>query len=117
MKILLIEDDELSAKVMAFQLNQLGHAVSIAVNGEQALMAIDNQSFDALICDLILPDISGVTILQLVKDFHQKKIPTIIISKLENGEKILSQHHVPYHSFLLKPVRAEVISELISKLV
>jgi CheY-like chemotaxis protein len=116
MRILLIEDEYLSVKALSFQLTGLGYEVASAGSGQEALELINKESFDLLICDLILPDISGVTVSQLTLSFHEKKIPTIFISKLENGKRILEQHGIFYHAFLLKPITTEILFEEIRKL-
>jgi CheY-like chemotaxis protein len=116
MRILLIEDDYLSSKAIAFQLSNSGYNIVSAADGKEALGLINKSNFNLIICDMILPDISGVTVSQLMNDFHEKKIPTIFISKLENGERILQQNNVPYFSFLTKPLTSHALIDQIRKL-
>jgi CheY-like chemotaxis protein len=116
MRLLLIEDDYLSAKAIAFQLSNHGYSIVSAADGKEALALINASNFNLIICDMILPDISGVTVSQLMNDFHEKKIPTIFISKLENGERILQQNKVPYFSFLTKPLTSHALIDQIRKL-
>ncbi len=117
MKILVIEDEDVSAKTLCFQLTGMGHIITHVVDGQSALKEIEANDFDCLICDLILPDISGITIAQLTLSFHEKQIPIIFISILENAELILVQHKIVYHAFLLKPISSAVLSDQIGKLV
>jgi DNA-binding response OmpR family regulator len=116
MRILLIEDDYLSSKVIAFQLSNSGYTIVSAADGKEALRMINQSNFNLIICDMILPDISGVTVFQLMNDFHEKKVPTIFISNLENGERILKQNNVSYFSFLTKPLASNALIEQIRKL-
>ncbi len=115
MKVLIIEDEDLSAKTLSFQLQNLGHETQLAQSGQSALRMIEHQHFDLLICDIILPDISGISIAQLTLSFFEKKIPIIFISILENAERILIQNKVMYHAFLAKPVSNEALLEQIDK--
>jgi DNA-binding response OmpR family regulator len=115
MQILIIEDDQLTAKAIAYQLSHLDYEVTIASDGKHALEIVESKSFDLIICDLILPDISGVTVVQLVGNFHEKNIPTIFISKLENGKRILEQNKILYEAFLLKPLASDALIAEIRK--
>jgi len=64
MRILICEDDAETSGFVERGLTELGHAVTSAADGEQALHLGAAQGFDAIILDRMLPQIDGIEILQ-----------------------------------------------------
>jgi two-component system, OmpR family, phosphate regulon response regulator OmpR len=61
-RILLIEDDARLAAMVAEYLGEAGLRVTIAPNGEQGLARLAREPFDAVVLDLMLPDIDGLEV-------------------------------------------------------
>jgi CheY-like chemotaxis protein len=59
LRILLVEDDALIRRSTSEMLEQLGHIVTEAPSGTEALEAIDSKAFDVMVTDVALPGISG----------------------------------------------------------
>ena len=62
MNILIIEDDKLTLNSLRFSLESLGHITDLAENGEKAISLIVNGNFDLIICDIMMPGISGLSV-------------------------------------------------------
>lgn len=77
-KILLIEDEPLIQKSLKKLLEKRGVTVTIESNGRSAIELILNNSYDKIICDLMLQDISGFDVIEDAK----KKYSLNEISKL-----------------------------------
>lgn len=67
MKILLIEDDDQTAKFVAKGLREHGHAVEHAANGRDGLFAATGGGHDVMIVDRMLPAVDGLTIVKSVR--------------------------------------------------
>jgi len=61
-RILLVEDDSRLAAMVAEYLGEAGLRVTIAPNGEQGLARLAREPFDAVVLDLMLPDIDGLEV-------------------------------------------------------
>ncbi len=59
LRILLAEDNPVNQKVAAKMLERMGHTVSIAENGAEALGALGKQSFDLILMDIQMPEVDG----------------------------------------------------------
>jgi DNA-binding response OmpR family regulator len=66
-RILLIEDDHRLAEMVKSYLGQAGFQVTIAARGELGEAAEKRESFDAIILDLMLPDIDGLDVCRRVR--------------------------------------------------
>jgi CheY-like chemotaxis protein len=58
-KILLVEDNDLNRDMLSRRLGRSGHEVSIAVDGQQALLAVQRNRPDLILMDMSLPVLSG----------------------------------------------------------
>lgn len=78
-RILLVEDDRTLRQTLAYNLEREGYAVTSAVDGEQALAAGRAGGHDLIILDLMLPALSGLEVLRILRS-EGLTIPVIILS-------------------------------------
>lgn len=80
--ILLAEDETFIGTLYKSHLEKHeGVKVKLVGNGKQALQAIDNETFDLIILDLIMPTVDGYEVLAQLKR-KENKIPVIVMSNL-----------------------------------
>jgi CheY-like chemotaxis protein len=88
--VLIIEDQELQSLMVKEQLVRKGVEVEQAFNGAEALQKLNEKSFDCIILDLNLPDVSGFDLLDQIKSQPAfMHVPVIINTAMElNQEKM-----------------------------
>ena len=64
MRVLAVEDDPDLARQLADALREAGYAVDVASDGEQGHFLGDTESYDAVVLDLGLPVVDGITVLE-----------------------------------------------------
>jgi two-component system phosphate regulon response regulator PhoB len=85
--ILVVEDEDDLQKVLAFNLRQAGYDVICAANGKIAFRALQEEKFDLILLDIMLPDMSGTDIARQLKgDRRTAHIPIIFLTA--KGEEI-----------------------------
>ena len=90
--VLIIEDQELQSEVVKAQLSSRGIDVSQAFNGQQAMELLEQQSFDCIILDLNLPDISGMELLDKIKNIPALvHIPVVINTAMELDQEKMTR--------------------------
>ena len=90
--VLIIEDQELQSEAVKSQLTSRGIEVSQAFNGQQALDLLQVQSFDCIILDLNLPDISGMELLDKIKNIPETAhIPVVINTAMELDQEKMTR--------------------------
>lgn len=83
-KVLIVEDDALLARGLEVKLKHEGLFTTITVDGEEALKALEENDFDVILLDLVMPTMDGFQVLEALQKAGKK--PTVFV--LTN----LSQH-------------------------
>ncbi|WKX25617.1 response regulator transcription factor [Tatumella ptyseos] len=88
MKILLVEDDQELGQMLSQYLVGEGMNTDVITHGKRALEAINQSHYDAMILDIMLPDISGIEVLRQVRQHH--RLPIIMLTaKGENIDRVI----------------------------
>lgn len=87
MTILIIDDEPLFLKTLEIKMKKEGYNVIACNNSIEALAIINTQTFDLVITDMIMPNISGADIIRLVKRKKQS-IPVVVLSGLKQEESM-----------------------------
>lgn len=106
MKLLLVEDNrELSFWMMRL-LGQSGYAVEQAFTGNEALQFLMTQHYDAILLDLMLPDMKGEVVLRQIRDGHDD-VPVLIVSAQDTLQDIIEHLDLGADDYLVKPVNIQ----------
>lgn len=103
-RILVIDDDKLLQRAIAFKLRACNYEVTTANDVYSALELIDKHKIDGVISDIMMPDISGLSLLSLLKQFYFNRIPVIVISSLGKEQAGASAMDLGAYAFLEKPI-------------
>jgi CheY-like chemotaxis protein/nitrogen-specific signal transduction histidine kinase len=112
--ILLVEDQQSNRTVISLMLEALGVQVDTAENGEEALVKVNDNSYDLILMDIKMPKMDGH---EATRHLRQKGIQTPIVAlsaKVFNEE----EHHqisMMFDGFLTKPVDSRKLSETLKK--
>ncbi|MEQ1547044.1 MAG: response regulator transcription factor [Chakrabartia sp.] len=109
MRILLIEDDQEIASRFVVRLSESGFVVEHAHDAEAALAWPDPNRFSALIVDLGLPGMDGIS---LVKQWRNRKLttPILILSARGSWQEKVDGLNAGADDYVVKPIRAEEIA-------
>jgi DNA-binding response OmpR family regulator len=102
--ILIVEDEAAIADLLRRMLVRADYTVRIAGDGRQALAELARRIPTILLLDIVLPDLSGFSVLEYIQQQHLR-LPTIIIT----GNPLLaSRFRMPWvRHVLIKPFRME----------
>jgi signal transduction histidine kinase/HPt (histidine-containing phosphotransfer) domain-containing protein/BarA-like signal transduction histidine kinase len=71
LRILLCEDNEINQKVAARILQQFGYQCAVAVNGREALEALERRHYDLVFMDMMMPEMDGLTATRAIRERQQ----------------------------------------------
>lgn len=112
MRILVVEDDADLSRQLSEALRDNGYAVDAATDGEEGHFLGDTEPYDAVILDLGLPTIDGISILQKWRA-DGKKFPVIILTARDQWSEKVSGFDAGADDYLTKPFHTE---ELLARL-
>ncbi len=102
MELLIVEDEQRLGKALERGLQEAGHICTWSRNGSQGLELAQTQQFDAVILDLMLPDLDGMAILQsLRKDGIQT--PVLVLTALGSVDDRVRGLEHGADDYLVKP--------------
>jgi DNA-binding response OmpR family regulator len=111
--ILLVEDDEPTAEIMTKLLRSLGHQVQIAGDCASATARAGDGDFDLLICDIALPDGSG---LDLIAKFRWHSVKSIALTGYGSEEDVRASLDAGFDMHITKPVTFTQLVQVIDRL-
>ncbi len=106
MRILLVEDDEKLNEALAFQLGKEGFLVDVCHDGEDALYYIEQNLYDLILLDRMLPQVSGTDILLKMRQ-SQNQTPVILITALGTLDDKVTGLDLGADDYLVKPFEFE----------
>lgn len=101
MHILIVEDEVKIAEYLAKGLNESGYSTAIAENGVRALSCLQQQSFDLVLLDVMLPDLDGWQVLQTLRTFSQ--IPVLMLTARDHVLDRVKGLELGADDYLTKP--------------
>jgi DNA-binding NtrC family response regulator len=115
-RILVIEDDQNLATLLRLNLKRLGFEADICNDGEKGLEAAKSVKYDILICDVRLPNFSGLSITEALH--HAKPLlPIIVISGYDTAENAIEATRNGAFDFLMKPFEMSDLEQILDKAV
>ena len=101
MKILVVDDEELLVKGIRFNLQNDGYEVITGSNGLEAVQAVQTQSPDLVVLDVMMPEMDGLTACSKIRAFSN--VPIILLTaKVADMDKLMGFDHGA-DDYLTKP--------------
>ncbi|REH01236.1 response regulator transcription factor [Flavobacterium aquicola] len=116
MRIVLAEDNDILRKSLSFFLESKGFTVDQFSDGQEALDAIKENSYDLILTDINMPGGSGMEITQYVRETIGSNIPIIIFTSSGIEQTELDSFDIGANEFIAKPVSPAVLLVRINKL-
>jgi two-component system, sensor histidine kinase and response regulator len=116
-RILVVDDEPISLKVLASTLQREGYEVVCHDAGESAkhCLAQDNQ-FDVIILDRLMPGVDGMALLAHIQaDERLSHIPVVMLTGVDDSEEIIDAVAAGVFDYLTKPVDGKQLLGLIKK--
>jgi signal transduction histidine kinase/DNA-binding response OmpR family regulator len=117
LRVLVAEDNPVNQRLAVRLLEKRGHSVQVAVNGREALQALDKQRFDLVLMDVQMPEMDGMEATAAIRQ-HEKSsgLHTPIIALTANAMKGDREKYLAsgMDGYLAKPIRPLELDQLLA---
>ena len=117
LRILLVDDDSLSLRVIRHIIYGLGvKSIEEAFNGEEAKNLLDKHEFDLIITDVQMPRMNGLELIKMIRSGQTqapRELLAIVVTALSNSDVLRTSLALDVNGFLAKPMKPIVVHEKI----
>jgi CheY-like chemotaxis protein len=114
-RVLLVEDEPLTAEVFARALTRDGHVVEVATDGLRALHLLRDHQPSLLVLDMSLPTMSGADVVRRIRADGHQRLPIVVVSGSPRHESSLHDHELQPGAWVEKPVKPRDLVALVRR--
>jgi adenylate cyclase len=108
--VLVVDDNEMNRDMLSRRLTGKGYRASVALDGREALRLLDENRYDAVLLDVMMPDISGIEVLTRIRRRHsQTDLPVIMATARDTSEEIVEALRLGANDYVTKPLDFPVV--------
>lgn len=113
--ILLIEDDDISASLVRFLVERQGHQLHWANDGRQGQTMVAELKPDAIILDLLLPYIDGLSLLEEIRR-EDNDVPVLVLTGKTREQDLVEVLDAGANDYLAKPFLPSELTARLNRL-
>lgn len=103
-RILVVDDEEIMRDVLSALLTSESYEVGLAENGAQALEMIQDQDYDAMLLDLMMPEVDGIRVLEELKKIENSPV-AIVLTAYASIDRVMQAAKLNAFAFIPKPFK------------
>lgn len=117
-KILIVDDEPINIQVLLNHLSVRNYLADYALNGLDAISKIDNNHYDLILLDIMMPRMSGYDVCKEVrKKYTPYELPVIILTAKNRSDDLIAAFEVGANDYLIKPLdRTELFARIETQL-
>ncbi len=109
-KILVVDDNADNRELLSRRLEKKGYETVCASSGKIALELLEQQSFDLILLDIMMPEISGIEVLQMVRENKSMAdLPIIMATAKDTSEDMVNALKLGANDYITKPIDFPVL--------
>ena len=115
-RILVVDDDEMVLMALGELLKPEGYQVDLVSSGSEALKRLDEDGYDLLLLDIIMPLMDGFELCRKVRDKKKyQETPIVFLTAKSREEDKVSGMAAGANLFLSKPISPEKLLDIVSR--
>ena len=112
-RVLLVEDDEGIIQFILAALKRHNFFLRHAGDGRFALKCLNDESFDLVLCDIMMPYVDGFKLIETAKALSKPLPPIVMLTALHDVETVMRSKELGAVGYLVKPV---TVQQLLAKI-
>jgi CheY-like chemotaxis protein len=124
LRVLVVDDQEEARLMIAQSLGEWGAAVTAVASGREALALLQRAAFDALVCDIAMPEMDGIEVISRLRAMeggaepsHLSRLPAIALTALARPEDRVQSLAAGFQMHVAKPVELAELIMVIATLI
>jgi CheY-like chemotaxis protein len=114
-RILVVDDDEMVLMALGELLKPEGYDVQTVSSGTEALQKLNQNGYDLLMLDVIMPEMDGFELCKKIRDLDQyKDTPIVFLTAKSREEDRVRGLEVGANLFLSKPISPDKLLQIVS---
>ncbi|MBE9492474.1 MAG: response regulator [Bacteroidetes bacterium] len=102
-RVLVCEDDHMMLKLIEHKMASEGYEIVLAKDGKNASELLKKNDYDLIITDLLMPYMTGLELITLVRSKLSKNIPIIVLSRIGLENTVLKAFELGADDYIVKP--------------
>ena len=108
--VLVVDDNPENRDMLSRRLARRGYIVAVAEDGDQALKMSDAQHFDLVLLDIMMPGISGLDVLKILRNrYSMADLPVIMATAKDQSSEIVEALQIGANDYVTKPLDFPVV--------
>ena len=108
--LLVVDDNEMNRDMLSRRLSRRGNTVTTAEDGHIALELIEENAFDVILLDIMMPGISGIDVLKTLRQsYSAAELPIIMATAKSDNEDIIEALKLGANDYVTKPLDFPVV--------
>jgi CheY-like chemotaxis protein len=118
LRVLIAEDDAISALICSRALAAAGYEAIVAENGAAALRLLQSDSFDIVVADVLMPDMDGFSLVRSMRsDERLTRLPVLFLTGCSEHDMRTRGYRAGGDGYLVKPIRPNDLVDQVDTLV
>lgn len=108
-EILIVDDDEINASMLAKRIAKRGYSVDIVQSGKEALTYLQNYKPKVVMLDILMPDMTGIEVLVAIRNkFSQLDLSVIMVTAKSEVSDVVEALKLGANDYIQKPVNIDI---------
>ena len=108
--VLVVDDNEANRDLLSRRLVSAGYAVAVASSGPEALAALSEGRFDAVLLDVMMPEMDGLEVLRRIRArFGVSELPVVMASALGESRDVVEALRLGANDYVTKPLDMPIV--------
>jgi predicted signal transduction protein with EAL and GGDEF domain len=109
-RLLVVDDEELNRDMLSRRLTRYGYEVVTVSSGPEALAAVERDAFDALLVDVMMPDMSGLEVLRRLREQRSaEQLPILMVTARAQSQDVVEALDLGANDYVTKPIDMQVM--------
>ncbi|OLS38217.1 response regulator [Alkalihalophilus pseudofirmus] len=115
-KILVVDDEEILRMLICDTLEDLGYEIDEAEDGHEALKKVELQSYDLMVLDYMMPNVTGIEVIERLSKETKKKLPILMLTAKAQAadRKVVLEKGADY--FMSKPFSPSELASVVEEI-